>query len=94
MREDPLDVVGGGAFPVKRIPLPRVPAALLDVGYVDLGSPLEVTIVLDQDSRYGVRATGPVGQSGLQIAPGPRVQHSVFSIHRSAFQRGVQTSRR
>src|SRR5260370_31671240 len=40
------------------IPLPRVPAPLLDLGDIQLGSPLEITIVLDQDTACDVRATG------------------------------------
>ena len=62
--------VGGGMLPIRRIPLPARPAPLLDLGDIDLGSPLELTIVLDQESPCDVRATGPIGQSGLQIVHG------------------------
>ena len=33
--------VGGGTLPIRRIPLPRAPVPLLDLGDIDLGSPLE-----------------------------------------------------
>lgn len=72
--------VGGGPLPIRRIPLPRVPAPLLDLGDIDLGSPLELTIVLDQDSSCGVRATGPIGQSGLQIVLGTRTGPGLYRI--------------
>src|SRR5205085_330497 len=42
--------VGGGVFPIRRITLPRAVVPLLDLGDIDLGTPLEITIVLDQDS--------------------------------------------
>jgi hypothetical protein len=72
--------VGGGVFPTRRIPLPRVPVAVLDLGDIDLGAPLEITIVLDQDSPCDVRAIGPVGQSGLQIVPGTRAGPGLFRL--------------
>lgn len=72
--------LGGGAFPIKRIPLPPVPAQLLELGDIDLGSPLEITIVLDQDTSCGVRATGPIGQSGLQIATAVRTAAGLFHL--------------
>ena len=72
--------VGGGRFPIKRIPLPRVPAPLLDLGDIDLGSPLEITMVLDQDSACVVRATGPIGQSGLQMIPAVRTAPGLFRM--------------
>jgi hypothetical protein len=72
--------VGGGTVPIKRIPLPRAPAPVLDLGDIELGSPLEITIVLDQDSTCELRATGPVGQSGLQIVPGVRTGPGLFRM--------------
>ena len=72
--------VGGGPLPIKRIPLPRVPAALLDLGDIELGSVLDLTIVLDQDTSCGVRATGPIGQSGLQIVMAARAAPGLFRI--------------
>jgi len=72
--------VGGWPLPVRRIALPRLPAASLDLGDIELGSPLELTIVLDQDSSCGVRATGPIGQSGLQIVLGTRTGPGLYGI--------------
>lgn len=72
--------VGGGPLPVRRIALPRLPAALLDLGDIELGAPLELTIVLDQDSACGVRATGPIGQSGLQIVLAAREGPGLYRI--------------
>jgi len=72
--------VGGGTLPVRRVPLPRQPAALLDLGDIDLGSPLEIAIVLDQESPCDVRATGPIGQSGLQIVTATRTGPGLFRM--------------
>jgi hypothetical protein len=72
--------VGGGPLPIKRIPLPRVPAAQLDLGDIELGSVLDLTIVLDQDTACGVRATGPIGQGGLQIVMAARAAPGLFRI--------------
>jgi hypothetical protein len=72
--------VGGGAFPIRRIPLPRAPVAVLDLGDIDLGAPLEIAIVLDQESPCDVRATGPVGQTGLQILTATRTGPGLFRI--------------
>ena len=72
--------VGGGPLPIRRIPLPRVPAAMLDLGDIELGSALDLTIVLDQDTACGVRATGPIGQSGLQIVLAARTAPGLFRI--------------
>jgi hypothetical protein len=41
---------------------------------------LELTIVLDQDSPCSVRATGPIGQSGLQIVLAARTAPGLFRI--------------
>lgn len=72
--------VGGGTLPIRRIPLPRVPVPLLDLGDIDLGSPIEITIALDQESACDVRATGPIGQSGLQIVTGARTGPGLFRM--------------
>jgi hypothetical protein len=72
--------VGGGAFPIRRIPLPRAPAVLLDLGDIELGTPLEITIVLDQESPCDVRATGPVGRTGLQIVTSTRIGPGLFRM--------------
>src|SRR5439155_6555587 len=72
--------VGGGPYPMRRIPLPRAPVAALDLGDIDLGTPLEITIVLDQDSPCDLRATGPVGRTGLQILTGTRAGPALFRM--------------
>ena len=36
--------------------------------------------MLDQDTPCGVRATGPVGRSGLQIIPAARIGPGLFQI--------------
>ena len=72
--------VGGGVYPIRRIPLPPAPAPFVDLGDIDLGTPLEITIVLDQESPCDVRASGPVGQSGLQILTGVRAGPGLFRL--------------
>jgi hypothetical protein len=72
--------VGGGVHPIRRIPLPRAPAPLLDLGDIDLGAPLEITIALDQESACDVRATGPVGRTGLQIVVAAPTGPGLFRI--------------
>jgi hypothetical protein len=72
--------IGGGRLPVRRVPLPRVPLPVLDLGDIDLGSPIALTVVLDQDTPCGVRATGPIGHSGLQIIMASKVGPGLFQI--------------
>jgi hypothetical protein len=72
--------IGGGRLPVKRVPLPRVPLPIVDLGDIEIGAPIELTIALDQDTACGVRATGPVGRSGLQIVTATRVAPGLFQI--------------
>lgn len=72
--------IGGGRFPVRRVPLPRVPLPVVDLGDINLGATIEVTIVLDQDTPCGVRGTGPVGRSGLQVVTATRVGPGLFHI--------------
>jgi hypothetical protein len=72
--------VGGGTWPIRRIPLPRVPPPLLDLGDIELGSPLEIAIALDQETACDVRATGPIGRSGLQIVAGTRTAPGLFRM--------------
>jgi hypothetical protein len=64
--------IGGGRYAVKRVPLPRPPVPLFDVGDVILGDSIPVIVVLDQDPGCDVRAAGPVGRTGLQVVPGKR----------------------
>jgi hypothetical protein len=72
--------VGGGTWPVRRVPLPPRPAALLDLGDIDLGSPIEISIVLDQETACAVRATGPIGRSGLQVVTAARTGPGLFRM--------------
>lgn len=72
--------IGGGRFPVRRVPLPRVPLPVVDLGDIDLGAPIALTVVLDQDTPCGVRATGPLGHSGLQIITATRIGPGLFQI--------------
>lgn len=72
--------IGGGRFPVRRVPLPRVPLPLVDLADVELGAPIELTLVLDQATPCAVRATGPVGRSGLQIVMAIRIAPDLFRI--------------
>lgn len=72
--------IGGGRFPVRRVPLPRVPLPMVDLGDIDLGATIDVTVVLDQDTPCGVRATGPVGRSGLQVVTATRVGPGLFQL--------------
>lgn len=72
--------VGGGNHPIRRFPLPRAPIPLLDLGDIDLGAPVDVTIVLDRDPGCDIRATGPVGRSGLQVIGGTRAGPGLFRI--------------
>lgn len=72
--------VGGGRYPIRRFPLPRRATPVVDLGDIDLGAPLDVTIVLDQDPGCEVRATGPIGHAGLQVIGGSRIAPGLFRI--------------
>jgi hypothetical protein len=72
--------VGGGDYPVRRFPLPRVPVPVVDLGEIELGGPIEVTFALDQDPGCDIRATGPIGRTGLQVIGGSRTSGGVFTI--------------
>ncbi len=75
--------MGGGQAPIRRVPLPRVALPLLDLGDIELGAPLDITIVLDQDPAAmgcDVRAAGPVGQSGLQIVGAARTAPALYKM--------------
>jgi hypothetical protein len=72
--------VGGGAYPVVRVPLPRAPVPLVELGDVELGQPLSVSIALDQDPGCELRAAGPVGRSGLQIVAAARTGPGLFTM--------------
>jgi hypothetical protein len=72
--------VGGGRYPIRRFSLPSVPLPLVDLGDIDLGSAIEMTMVLDRDPGCDIRATGPVGRSGLQVIVGTRTGPGLFTI--------------
>lgn len=72
--------VGGGDYPIRRFPLPRVPVPIVDLGDIELGGPIEVTFALDQDPGCDIRATGPIGRTGLQVIGGSRRTAGVFAV--------------
>ena len=72
--------IGGGAYPIRRFPLPRAPLPIVDLGDIELGVPIEVTILLDRDPGCDLRATGPVGRAGLQVIGGSRTAPGLFRI--------------
>lgn len=72
--------IGGGAYPTRRVPLPRAPLPLVDLGDIELGAPLVVRVVLDRDPGCDLIATGPVGRLGLQIVTGDRTGPGLFRV--------------
>jgi hypothetical protein len=72
--------IGGGAYPVKRVALPRPPAPVFDVGDVDLGRPIDIVVILDRDPGCALRAAGPVGRTGLQLVAGRRTASGAFTV--------------
>lgn len=72
--------IGGGSYPIRRFPLPPKPVAVIDLGDIDLGASIQVTVVLDRDSGCDIRATGPIGRSGLQVIVGVRAGPGLFTI--------------
>ncbi|HEY3883997.1 MAG TPA: hypothetical protein VGL62_02225 [Vicinamibacterales bacterium] len=72
--------VGGGAYSTRRVPLPSTPMPVVDLGDIELGAPLVISVVLDQDSACGVLATGPVGRLGLQIVRGVRTGPGLYRV--------------
>jgi hypothetical protein len=85
--------IGGGLRSVIRVPLPRGPAATLDLGDIELGTPMEVIAVLDRDPGCVLQAIGPVGRMGLEIVSGVRVPDGSYRIalpEAGAWQFGLQ----
>ena len=72
--------VGGGAYAVVRIPLPRMPLPLVDVGDIELARGIDVAVVLDQDPGCDLRAAGPIGRSGLQIVRATQTGPGLYAI--------------
>lgn len=72
--------VGGGAYPVRRIPLPRPPLPLFEAGDIDLGLPIDLVISIDVDPGCPLIAAGPIGRTGLQIVPARRTESGRFAI--------------
>jgi hypothetical protein len=62
--------IGGGTYAVRRVPLPRPPLPVLDLGDIDLGTSIDVIVLLDRDPGCAVRAAGPAGRTGLQLVTG------------------------
>ena len=72
--------MGGGTFAVRRVPLPRAPLPIVELGDIELGRPITVSIVLNEDPGCDVRAAGPIGRSGLRIVTAVRTAPGVFSL--------------
>jgi len=72
--------VGGGTQAVRRIPLPRAPLPLVELGDIDLGRPIVLSIALDRNAGCDLRATGPIGKGGLQIVTATRTAPGMFSM--------------
>jgi hypothetical protein len=70
--------IGGSGYPVRRIPLSARPASELDIGDIELGAPIAIVAVLDDDPACGVRAVGPVGRTGVQMVNGTRSGPGLF----------------
>ena len=72
--------IGGGRYPVRRIPLPTVPVAVFDTGNVELGQRIRIAVVLDGVSGCDLRAAGPVGRTGLEVISGLRTSTDAFEV--------------
>jgi hypothetical protein len=73
--------VGGGAYAVTRVPLPRTPLPLVDLGDIELARGLTVAVTVDRDlPGCDLRAAGPIGRSGLQIVTATRAGPGLFSL--------------
>jgi hypothetical protein len=72
--------VGGGAYATTRVPLPRTTLPFVELGDIELGRGLAVSVTLDQDPGCELRATGPVGKTGLHIVNATRTGPGLFSV--------------
>jgi hypothetical protein len=71
---------GGGAHAVTRVPLPRTPLPIVELGDIELTPAVALTVALDQDSPCDLHAAGPIGRAGLQIVKGTRTGPGLFAI--------------
>ena len=72
--------IGGGPYPVRRIPLPGGAVRVLDLGDVELGAAISITVSLDGDPGCDLRAAGPIGRTGLMLVAGVRVGAGLYRI--------------
>lgn len=72
--------VGGGAYAVKRLPLPVPSVPLVDLGDIELGASLDIGIVLDQDAPCGIRTVGPVGRTGLHVLTAVQTGPGLYKV--------------
>jgi hypothetical protein len=64
--------IGGGAYAINRVPLPRAAATSLDLGDVELDAPIGLLIAIEGDPGCTLQAVGPIGRMGLQVVTAVR----------------------
>jgi hypothetical protein len=64
--------IGGGAYAVRRVPLPRSATSGIELGDVELEAPIELVVSVDRDPGCTLQMVGPLGRMGLQIVNGVR----------------------
>jgi hypothetical protein len=72
--------IGGGRYPTVRVTLPRLALPLVELGDIELGRAIALSIVLDQDPGCDLRVTGPIGKTGLRMIAATRTGPGLFSI--------------
>jgi hypothetical protein len=72
--------IGGGRYAVRRVPLPRTPMPLVEIGDIELAGAITVSIALDSESACDLRAAGPIGRTGLQIVSGTPTGPGLFAL--------------
>jgi hypothetical protein len=72
--------VGAPGYPTVRVALPRAAVPVVELGDIELGRPIAVTVTLDQDPGCDLRATGPIGRAGLQIVAATRTGPGLFTL--------------
>ena len=70
--------IGGEATSIRRLRLPPAVAANVDLGDIEVPSPITLTLVLDQDPDCGLTLVGPLGHAGLQIVTATRTRPGMF----------------